>query len=98
MLRTAIEAKRKGPELDLSRVLPAVVEAVRAAAGGTRFRLSWRSLMQEKPATPDDRRRFVLVEPRLDYGQLYPGTEPIAAVRRLAREAGLTGSGGARLR
>ena len=59
---------------------------------------SWRSLMNGKPAAPDELRGFIQIEPKLDFGALEPGRAAIDAIRQAADELKLGPNYGARLR
>src|SRR5438132_11472 len=47
---------------------------------------SWRSLIEERAPERRELRRFVLVQPVLDYSALQPGERASAAIRNIARE------------
>ncbi|MCP5155712.1 MAG: MMPL family transporter [Ectothiorhodospiraceae bacterium] len=65
-------------------LLDALAATARRAAHGERRWLSWQGLLAGD--TPQQGRRFVVVKPRLDYGDLLPAGPALAAVRALARE------------
>ncbi|HUD53155.1 MMPL family transporter [Parvibaculum sp.] len=60
--------------------------------------LSWQAMLTG--GTPDPRRlrRFIEIEPTLDYGQLTPGRQATDAVRKAARGLGLTPENGVTVR
>ncbi len=61
--------------------------------------LAWSDLMRGHDATPTERRRIIVVKPRLDYAKIPPGRAPMLAVRAMARELGIGPSAdGVRLR
>ncbi len=59
--------------------------------------LSWKELMGGEPVA-DDRRRFIVAQPDLNYASISPASEAIKEVRRHARELGLTPENGVRVR
>ena len=81
-----------GPLLD--RLTAAVEKVLR----GERASLSWQGLMSGKDPEPQELRRFVLVEPALDYQALEPAAVPIAEIRKAAADAKLTQETGVRVR
>lgn len=102
LLREAIKDSEASASLApaLERIAASVEDfAVSRGEGGQAVRLSWRALISGEASGPEDKRRFILVQPVLDYGSLEPASRAIAAVRVLAREQGLGVEGhGARLR
>ncbi len=60
--------------------------------------LSWRELLSGGEPTEEERRKFVLVKPVLDFGSMEPASRAIEAVRGLAGELGLIEERGVRLR
>ena len=67
------------------------------AEGKTAF-LSWRSLITGQPPAPEELRRFIEVQPRLDFQALEPGARASAAIRKAASDLGLTPDNGVRVR
>ena len=99
-LARAGEAATRG-EFDWQRLvapLNAIAETLESARDGHPRPLSWRSLVSGQPADADALRRFLLVQPVLDYGALMPGAKASAAVRAAARELGLSQTNGVRVR
>jgi hopanoid biosynthesis associated RND transporter like protein HpnN len=83
---------------DLERPFAAISESLEALLAGTPRPVSWQSLLTDRPPTPDDLRRILLVQPVLDYGALQPGAKANAALRDAARSLGLTSDHGIRVR
>jgi uncharacterized protein len=71
---------------DMARPLTMAADAVEAAAAGRPASFSWLALASDRPATPGDRRRFLLVEPVLDFAALQPGHAATTLISRLASE------------
>ena len=100
-LSTALEGVRSGQARlgDLERAMAAFADVFAAAAEGRPAFFSWRRLIAGTPVGGhDDTRRFVLVQPVLDFGALEPGAAATAAVRAAARELNLDADHGVRLR
>ncbi len=99
-LSTALEGVERGQAKlqDVGSTLAALAGAFEAVAEGRPAFFSWRSVLSGAPAGTRETRRFVLVQPMLDYGALEPGAAASAAIRDAARELGLVPSRGVTLR
>ncbi len=99
-LETAIGALRDGetPAFDLAAAFDRLAAAAEAQTAGRPYHLSWREVISGKTATPDDRRRLILAQPRLDFGALQPQKAALDAVRAAAARLGLTPDQGIRVR
>ncbi len=71
---------------DLSPALGKVAEGVDAAVAGRFEALSWQDMMGTGVKTGDATRRFIEIKPKLDFGQLFPTEQPIAAFRATVAE------------
>ncbi len=71
---------------DLARPLTAAADTLEAAAAGRPASFSWQALASERPPLPGDRRRFLLVEPVLDFSALQPGHAATALISSLASD------------
>ncbi len=102
MLGLAIDAllqsEDEAPPVEIGRVLTAMAETLEAQKQGRFSQLSWQQLMMDDGDDKGPYRRFVLVQPVLDFGSLQPATAAIDTVRRLAGELGLTPDRGVRVR
>ena len=83
---------------ELNRVLLAIAEAIQAEKAGSRYVVSWQSLLFGGSATIAERRRIIVVQPALDFGSLQPAKEAMAAIRAAAAQLRLTPESGVRLR
>ena len=86
-----------GQGSDLVGVLDHLSEAFEAALLGKPHRLSWTDLILGRKSGPDERRRFLMVEPRLDYSAYQPAAAPIETMRSAIAEFGFDGSDGVRV-
>jgi uncharacterized protein len=59
---------------------------------------SWRVLMQGRPANPEELRRFITVDPKLDFSALEPGRAATDAIRLAAAELKLASDFDVRMR
>ncbi|MEK9753482.1 MAG: MMPL family transporter [Rhodospirillaceae bacterium] len=99
----ADEAAKPGgtQALPVADVFAAVAAVAEAQKAGRFDVLSWSQLLDGKagkPAPVSDRRRFLVVKPRLDFGSLQPAEDAIDAIRDLAREMDIDAAHGLRLR
>jgi uncharacterized protein len=72
--------------------------SVEAALQGRYAPLSWASLLSGRTPEPGELRRFVLIQPVLDYSVMEPGARASDAVRDAARALGFTPDRGVRVR
>ena len=66
---------------DLAPPLAAFAAATETINAGELPRFSWRTLIMGRSADPRELRRFILVQPVLDFGALQPGARAVAAIR-----------------
>ena len=100
VLSAALAGVRRGEARleDMRGAASALADAFEAAAAGRPAFFSWRALIAGEPGTPQERRRFVLIQPVLDYGALQPGARASEAIRAAARELDLDPAHGVTLR
>jgi uncharacterized protein len=82
----------------LDPTLGKIADIVDGVAAGRPESLSWQQVLTG--ASPDlhDLRKFVLLQPVLDYSALEPGAKATDEIRRVATELGLTPQAGVRVR
>jgi predicted RND superfamily exporter protein len=83
---------------DLRPAFAAIADALQAVANGKPAAFSWRTLISGRPAKPSELRRFVNIQPLLDFGDLQPGRKATAAIREAISKLGLTPEKGVRVR
>lgn len=98
MLGSALKAVREGETLDLKPILWRLDEALQASLEKRFYRLSWQALMLGEEASAEPYRRFVIVQPRLDYSEILAAQPAMEEIRRLAKELDIDQSRGLRLR
>jgi len=101
MLGKAIDAAQNGDlgqPLPIARVLNAISDVAEAQVKGAFSELSWRDLMQGRDDGANANRRFLLIQPALDYESLSPAADAMDAVRQLTSEMALTPDSGVRVR
>ena len=83
---------------DLQRPLTALAATLESVAAGHDKPVSWRSLITGRTPSTRELRRFVLVQPTLDFEALQPGERATQAIRSAAQAAGLVPERGVRVR
>src|SRR5438477_7651048 len=71
---------------ELTPVLVRLAAALEASVAGRSPTFSWRELITGRASESRERRRFILVQPMLDYSALQPGEAATNAIRQAARE------------
>ena len=83
MLQDAVEAKLDGEEIDLEPILEKLEAAFIALENNRSYTLSWQLLIANEKATKKLYREFIILQPVLDYGSLFPAENAITKVRTL---------------
>jgi len=83
---------------DLTRPMTMAGDTVNEVLAGRRASFSWRVLAIGKPAEPSELRRFIEVEPVLDFSALQPGRAATEAIAETARDLNLDSGYRARVR
>jgi hopanoid biosynthesis associated RND transporter like protein HpnN len=83
---------------DMVRPLTMFAQPLEDVLAGRPAAFSWRELVNGKPPTPSELRRFIEVSPVLDYGALEPGKTATDAIRQAAADLGFDQHYFARLR
>src|SRR6516165_7014993 len=71
---------------NLSGTLNMVSDTLEEAIAGRPASFSWRAMLNGRPPTPDERRRFIEIRPVLDYAALMPGKVATDAIRQAAAD------------
>jgi hopanoid biosynthesis associated RND transporter like protein HpnN len=82
----------------IDQPLNILADAAEAAAEGKHRPLSWRQFFSGRKPDPGDFRHFVLAGTTHNYGQVQSASDAIDAVRKAARDAGLTPENGVTVR
>src|SRR5262245_7771928 len=75
----------------MARPMNAAADTIDDILAGKPASFSFRTLVQDRPASPADLRRFIEVWPHLDFSALEPGREATDLVRKIARDLDLAG-------
>ncbi len=80
------------------RPFQAVADAISAVLQGKPAIFSWRELISNQPPSRRETRRFILVEPKLDFTKLLAADTAIDVIRQTVRDLDLTRQGGVSVR
>ncbi len=99
-LSQSIEGVRLGKAKleDLRPALVAIADALERLAKGQEPAFSWRRLITARAPEPSELRRFVNIQPVLDFEDMQPGRKATAAIREAASRLGLTPQKGVTVR
>ncbi len=87
--------------LPLGPVFRAMADVAAAQKAGQPLVLSWSRILAGKAGEPEpvsERRRFIIVKPKLDFASLQPADNAMDTVRRVAAEMNIDAEHGLRLR
>ena len=93
MLSEAVDAKEKGENIDIDPLLKQIDTAVTALEKKHPYRVSWQRLMNGSQKEKSVYRQFILLQPILNYDELFPATAAIKKIRNLAAEQDISGIG-----
>lgn len=97
VLTEAVEELHKGRSMELRSVLNEVSTTLDTRLNGSPRALSWQSLFGGE-SQKKTYQELIVVKPKLDYTQLLPGEQSIAALHAAAKSVGITKDGPVRLR
>jgi uncharacterized protein len=83
---------------DLRPALTAIADALELLSNGKHPTFSWRRLITGRPPEPSELRRFVNIQPILDFDDLQPGRKATETIREAVSTLGLTPERGVRVR
>ena len=98
LLEQAVDAPEAAGAAELASLLDRLAEVAQALPEDPQARLSWSALLSGGEETAEDRRRFLIVKPVIDFGSLAPLAGAVAGIEQTATELGLTEDAGYRLR
>ena len=93
MLSQAIAAREDGEKIDIDPLLKQINTAVIALEKEQPYRVSWQRLMNGTQKEKAVYRQFILLQPILDYDNLFPAAAAIKKIRSLAAEPGISDIG-----
>jgi hopanoid biosynthesis associated RND transporter like protein HpnN len=83
---------------DVAGTFNMVADTFDEVIAGRPASFSWRAMLNGRPATASERRRFIEIRPVLDYGSLLPGQAATDAIRKAAANLDFASHYRARLR
>ncbi len=75
-----------------------MAEGIQSGMAGLDYVLAWHSVMLKPDVTTSQTRRFILVQPHLDYQQMLPAETALHAIHRVIQESGVSAISGVRVR
>ncbi|MEJ2112035.1 MAG: MMPL family transporter, partial [Acidobacteriota bacterium] len=75
-----------------------MAEAIQSSLGGLDYILSWHSVILKQDLNSSRTRRFILVQPHLDYQKLLPAGTALQAIHRIIQESAVAAIPGVRVR
>jgi hopanoid biosynthesis associated RND transporter like protein HpnN len=99
-LSQSIEGLRLGKTKleDLRPALTEIADALETLSSGKYPAFSWRKLITGRTPEPSDLRRFINIQPILDFNDLQPGRKATATIRASVSRLGLTPERGVKVR
>jgi uncharacterized protein len=99
-LSQSIEGVRLGKSKleDLRPALTAIADALETLSNGKHPAFSWRRLITGRAPEPSELRRFVNIQPVLDFDDLQPGRKATGTIREAVSRLGLTPERGVKVR
>ncbi|UJP02870.1 MAG: MMPL family transporter [Nitrosomonas sp.] len=97
VLTSAVDELNKGRSIELRPVLKGVNATLEARLNGSPRALSWQTMFNGE-AQKNTYQELIIIKPRLDFSQLFPAEQSIAALHAAAESAGITEDSPIRLR
>ena len=99
-IKLFVDGARRG-DVTIDKLDPTLAKLAAIMAdvvAGKQARLSWQAMLSGDKSDSRALRKFVLVQPVLDYSALEPGDKATAEIERIAADLGLTPESGIRVR
>ncbi len=98
MLEEAISAKLDGEAIELSPLIKQINASLDAISSNQPYQLSWHSLMTGEKLDKDIYREFIILQPELDYSDLFPAEDVIEKIRAIGNELSINAENNLRLK
>ncbi len=98
MVEEAMRAQLDGETVELSPLIKQINQSLDAVQSERFFQLSWHSLMAGAALDRDIYREFIVLQPVLDYSDLFPAENVIDRIRTLGDELKINSENNLRLR
>ncbi|MET0259304.1 MAG: MMPL family transporter [Methylobacterium sp.] len=83
---------------DLEQPITRIDDTLKTVLSGKPARMSWQELLAGGKTESTDKRKFVMIQPVLDYNALEPGREATKLIRSVAKDLKITEAEGLRMR
>src|SRR5438105_13239502 len=99
-LALSVDGARDDPGklAQMAKPIAKLADTFEAIAASQTPAFSWRDMLTGQPPDPRELRRFILVQPVLDYSALQPGESATAAIRQASADIGFDGDARVRVR
>jgi len=97
VLTSAVDELNKGRSIELRPVLSGVNATLEARLNGSPRALSWQTMFSGE-AQKKTYQELIIVKPKLDFSQLFPAEQSIAALHAAAESVGITADSPVKLR
>jgi len=98
MLEEAITAKLDGETVELTPLIIQINKSFDAVLANQPYQLSWHSLMAGEELDKDVYREFIILQPELDYSDLFPAEAALEKIRVIGDELAINDENSLRLR
>ena len=92
MLEKAIVAKLAGENINLEPLIERINKTMAASINGQQQQLSWHELMVGEGNNAKKNREFIILQPRLDFGELFPAENAFIKIRQIAQALNIENS------
>jgi hopanoid biosynthesis associated RND transporter like protein HpnN len=82
----------------LDSIFRRMAEGIQSSLAGLDYVLAWHSVILKQDLNASRTRRFILVQPQLDYQKLLPAETALQAIRRIVQESAVSAIPGVRVR
>ena len=98
LLNESYQKKHWGNEGLIDSLFRRMAEGIQASMAGLDYVLAWHSVILNQDLNDSLTRRFILVQPQLDYQKLLPAETALQAIRRIIQESAVSAIPGVRVR
>ncbi len=83
---------------DLEKPMGQIDDTLQKVLAGKPARMSWQELLSGGQTSVTDKMKFVVIQPVLDFNALEPGYQATKLIRNVAKDLGIDGQNGLRMR
>ncbi|MDT8363923.1 MAG: MMPL family transporter [Nitrosomonas sp.] len=99
LLQEAVTERHGGRKLEINALLHATASTININLNGRRQALSWQTLLQDETSSGNKHHReFIVLQPKLDFDQVFAAKQVITTIHQAAQSLDLENRYGVRLR